>query len=157
MRLYLVQHGEATSKEVDRRRPLTIRGRETVDRVASFTARLGVLVSQIRHSGKNRALETAQIFAQHLNPPLGVIETAGLSPMDDVRPLAEELGKTTNHLMLVGHLPSLDRLTSFLVTGDPERSIVHFHMSGVVCLVREDEIWRVDWAITPDIIPNSGG
>lgn len=153
MKLYLVQHGEAKSKTEDPRRPLTERGREDVVRVAAFAARAGVQVRQIRHSGRRRAEETASILAEHLSPTEGVIAIPGLAPKDDVRPMAETLQDETQPVMLIGHLPFLDRLASLLVTGDADRSIVRFQKGGIVCLVREDENWVVGWMVTPDLIP----
>ena len=155
MKLYLVQHGEAKSKAEDPQRPLTERGREDVARVAAFATRAGLQVGQIRHSGKRRAEETASIEAEHLSPAEGVIGIPGLAPRDDVRPVAEALQDETQPMMLVGHLPFLDRLASLLVTGDADRSIVRFQMGGIVCLVREEKNWAIGWMVTPDMIPKS--
>jgi len=163
MKLYLVQHGEARSKAEDPQRPLTERGREDVAQVAVFAATAGCQVGQIRHSGKRRAEETASILAEHLSLAEGVIAIPGLAPRDDVRPVAEALfppfvppnggERGEAAVMLVGHLPFLDRLASLLVTGDADCSIVRFRMGGIVCLVREEENWAVGWMVTPDLIP----
>ena len=153
MKLYLVQHGEAKIKSEDPQRPLTERGREDVARVAAFAANAGLQVGQIRHSGKRRAEETASILAEHLSPAEGVVAIPGLAPKDDVRPVAEALQGEARPVMLVGHLPFLDRLASLLVTGDAGRSVVRFRMGGIVCLVREDEKWAIGWMITPDLMP----
>jgi phosphohistidine phosphatase len=153
MELYLVQHGEAKSKAEDPERPLTERGRECVARVAAFAAGAGLQVGQIRHSGKRRAEETASILAEYLSPGEGVAAVSGLAPKDDVHPIAEALQGEREPVMLVGHLPFLDRLASLLVTGDAERSAVHSQKGGIVCLMREDEKWVVGWMVTPDLIP----
>jgi phosphohistidine phosphatase len=159
MKLYLVQHGEAKSKAEDRQRPLTERGRENVAQVAAFAATAGLQVGQIRHSGKRRAEETASVLAEHLSPAEGVVAIPGLAPKDDVRPVAEALlppkvgGDEGGAVMLVGHLPFLDRLASLLVVGDADHSIVRFQMGGIVCLVREEKNWTVGWIVTPDMIP----
>lgn len=153
MKVYLVQHGEAKSKAEDPQRPLTERGKEDVARVAAFAAGVGLQVGQIRHSGRRRAEETASILAEHLSPTEGVVAIPGLAPKDDVRPVAEALQGETQPVMLVGHLPFLDRLASLLVTGDAGASVVRFQMGGIVCLVREVEKWAVSWMVTPDLIP----
>jgi phosphohistidine phosphatase len=153
MKLCLVQHGEARSKAEDPERPLTERGREDVVRVATFAATVGLQVRQIRHSGKRRAEETASILAEYLPPTGGLIAVPGMSPRDDVHPIAEALRVETQPVMLVGHLPFLDRLASLLVTGDAERSIVRFQMGGIVCLMGEETHWAVGWMVTPDLIP----
>jgi phosphohistidine phosphatase len=55
MDLYLAQHGEARPEVEDPERSLTDRGEESVRKVAAWTARAGVRVDQIGHSGKRRA------------------------------------------------------------------------------------------------------
>ena len=39
MRVYLVQHGEAESKDVEPQRPLTDRGRQVTQRMAEMSAK----------------------------------------------------------------------------------------------------------------------
>jgi len=152
MELYLVQHGEAKSKAEDPQRPLTERGREEVQRVAAFAAKAGLEAGQIRHSSKRRAEETASILAEHLSPAEGVLAISGLTPMDDVRPIAQALHKGTAPLMLVGHMPFMDRLAGLLVTGDPDRSVVRFRMGGIVCLEGAGDDWAVKWVIRPELV-----
>jgi phosphohistidine phosphatase len=159
MNLYLVQHGEAEPKSGDAERMLTERGRDEVARVAAFTRRAGVRVHQIRHSGKRRAEQTAAILAEHLAPEGGVSTMPGLAPKDDVASIAELVDHETEPLMLVGHLPFMDRLAGLLVGGDPERSVVSFRRGGVVCLQRDPQTgaWAVGWAVTPELMPEEGG
>ena len=91
MRLYLVQHGDAKPEADDPERQLSEQGRDDVARVAAFAKRAGVEVTQIRHSGKRRAEETAAILAEHLKPAGGVLALPGLAPKDDVSGVAELL------------------------------------------------------------------
>ena len=156
MNLYLVQHGEAEPKSEDSERLLTARGRDDVARVAAFARQAGVSVHQIRHSGKRRAEETAAILAEHLAPVSGVSAMAGLAPKDDVAGVAELVNHETEPLMLVGHLPFLDRLAGLLVAGDPDKSVVSFQRGGIVCLQRDPKAWAVGWVVTPDLISEGG-
>jgi phosphohistidine phosphatase len=151
MKVYLVQHGEAEPKDVDPVRPLTGRGRQDVQRVAAFAARLGLEVHQIRHSGKARAAQTATILREALSPPGGVVEVSGLAPLDDVRLVAHALAQASQQVMLVGHLPFLARLAGFLVTGDPDHPVVEFRNAGLVCLTRKEDGWLVAWVLTPEM------
>jgi phosphohistidine phosphatase len=153
--LYLVQHGEAWPKTEDPDRPLTDQGRDDVSRVATFARRAGVEVHQVRHSGKLRAEETAAILAGELQPVDGVVSLPGLAPKDDVRPVAELLARETRPLMFVGHRPFMDRLVGLLVTGDPNRTVVHFQKGGIVCLGRDPSswTWSLCWAVAPELIP----
>ena len=105
--LYLVQHGEAAPKAVDPERPLTGRGRDDTRDVATFAAHLGLEVARIRHSGKVRAAQTAALFDEALAQADGVEAAANLAPNDEVAAVAEALGRATEAIMLVGHLPFL--------------------------------------------------
>lgn len=151
MELYLVQHGEAKAAAEDPERPLTRRGAEATEAMAAWAARTGLRVAEIRHSGKRRAAETAEIFAAHLKPSRGAVAVAGLKPKDDVRAVADELGSLADPVMLIGHLPFLARLAGLLVAGDPEATVVRFRNSGVICLVRDEGRWAVDWLVTPHL------
>jgi len=154
MQLYLVQHGEARSKSQDPARALTDQGRADVARVAAFVTRAGIKVYQIRHSGKLRAEETAAILAEHLNPVEGIVALPGLAPEDDVRPVAELLGRETRPLMFVGHRPFMERLVGLLVAGDRTCVVVRFRRGGIVNLVRDPKpwAWSVQWVVTPNLI-----
>lgn len=151
MILYLVQHGEAKPGSGDPQRPLSRQGREAVQLIASWAARAGVKVDEIGHSGKLRAEQTAGILAEHL-APRGIHSTLGLGPNDDVRPIAERLEQEMRAVMLVGHLPFLSRLTSYLIIRDPDRTLVRFQMGGIVCLIREEGRWSLAWAVTPGLL-----
>jgi phosphohistidine phosphatase len=157
MQLYLARHGEPTSEAEDQQRPLTARGREEVRRVGAAAARLGLRPAEIRHSGKRRAAQTAEIFAEALGLGDAVVAASGLAPNDDVRPVAAALAAISQSVMLVGHLPFLSRLASLLLVGDPDRPLVQFPMGGIVCLAREapapggSPTWTLAWALTPAI------
>lgn len=149
MMLLLVQHGEAKPKAEDPQRPLTDDGANAAERVAARLGAAAIEVSEIRHSGKRRAEQTAIIFARQLAPPQGVAAASGLDPKDDIGPLADELRHHGGALMIVGHLPFLSRLAGFLLTGDAEREVVRFRNAGVVCLAEDEGVWRVEWSLDP--------
>ena len=151
MELYLVRHGEAKPKWEDMNRPLTEQGQKNVERVARFLQKAGVRVHQIRHSGKTRAAQTAEILAQHLEPTEGTVMISGLAPNDDFTLIAGQL-QTETSVMLVSHLPLLDYLTGFLLTGNPELSMVKFQTAAVVHLVKYNGKWLLAGMITPDLI-----
>ena len=151
MKLYLVQHGEAEPESVNPARPLTEQGRRTAEQVAAFAARMGLQVHQIRHSGKTRAEQTASILGEALSPLGGVVAVPGLAPNDDVHPVANALAAESQPVILVGHLPFLARLAGLLLTGDADRPVVQFHNAGIVCLVREKDVWHVAWILTPEM------
>lgn len=154
LRLYLVQHAEAKREEEDPSRPLTDRGRGEAIRVARHVAGIGVRIERIVHSGKLRALQTAEIMAEHLKPLRGIEKVGGLDPQADPRILAERLKTVDEDIMVVGHLPHLSRLTGLLLTGDSSIEPVRFRTAGIVCLERgEGGKWGLLWALRPEEIP----
>ncbi len=152
MKLYLVQHGLAKSKDEDPERPLTADGGQAVERVGAWASRRGLAVDEIRHSGKRRAAETAEILGSHLGPLSGGGRAVtGLGPLDDVHPVRDGLGET-GAIMLVGHLPFLARLAGLLLAGSAEASPVSFTNGGIVCLERGDQGWELAWAVPPELV-----
>jgi phosphohistidine phosphatase len=153
MKLYLIQHGEATTEEVDASRPLTAKGRTDVQKITSFLKGAGLAPMVIFHSGKTRARQTAEIIAAQLSPGCQVKERDGLAPNDPVKVLADEIAGMAGDLMNVGHLPFLAKLAAILLAGQESRNGVAFRQGGVVCLQRTpDQIWQVAWMVTPELL-----
>jgi phosphohistidine phosphatase len=154
MNLYLVQHGEAMPEKEDPQRPLSEKGRRDIKTTASFVSQRGHIRAHIvLHSGKTRALQTAQILAEHANPPDGVKQADGLAPLDDPSIWAGRLSEITEDLILVGHLPHLEKLASLLLCGTAEKKMVDFRMAGIVCLGRDETgNWTLQWIIIPDML-----
>jgi len=150
MALYLVQHGKSLPKEQDPERGLSEEGTSEVKQVAATAARQNIPVFHIVQSGKKRARQTAEIFGKALQPLHGVSEAGGLAPLDDVKRFAAEINCDDN-LMAVGHLPFMERLTSYLITGSTDKPVIKFQNSGIVCLDSEDasEPWFIRWALFP--------
>jgi len=155
MKLYFVQHAESKRKEEDHTRSLSDRGWEDIRKTANYAKEhLRIKVEQIVHSGRLRAKQTAEVLAEHLNPPNGVKTDINLEPLADTEAWKKRLGETTEDIMLVGHLPHLSRLASLLLAGDETKDVIAFSMGGIVCLERDQQRrWTIRWMITPDTIP----
>lgn len=153
MYLYLVRHGEALSKEEDPDRGLSPDGIAHITQVAAVAKGIHISVKQIVHSGKKRAEQTALILSNVVRPAMGVLETEGLAPMDDPEVWHERISRSSENLMLVGHLPHLARLSSLLLCGGMHAEVLDFHAGSIACLHRpEDTDWAVDWMIRPGLI-----
>ncbi len=151
MRLYLVQHGEAKSEAEDPERSLTVRGEEETMKISDAAKRLGLCPSRIYHSEKKRAEQTAGIIARTLDLPAQLGQ--GLNPNDDIRPWVEKISRETADLMIVGHLPFLEKLASFLLCGDEGAKAVLFRYSGILCLKKKEPgRWAVDWFLKPEMV-----
>ena len=150
MRIYLVQHGKSYSKEEDPERRLTEEGIKETEKIARYLYEVGVKPTKIFHSGKKRAEMTAEIFSKHLGVE-EVEKIEGINPLDDPKTVFEKLRNIEYDVMIVGHLPHLSKLTSKLVGSKEE--VVKFRYSGVLSIKRVEEGYRIEWYITPDLIP----
>jgi phosphohistidine phosphatase len=154
MKLYLIQHGEAKSEAEDPERSLTEKGKKEVISVSRVASGLNINPSQVYHSGNLRAKQTAEIIASALRiPDLSVQATRGLNPNDEIRPWAERISKENEDLMIVGHLPFLEKLTSFLLYGNENARLILFRYGAIVCLEQKgDKGWAVRWILTPEMV-----
>lgn len=152
MALYLIQHGKSLPKDLDPDQGLSEEGIAETRRMANLAKDHGVTVSQIRHSVKTRARQTAEIFAQTLKPQKGIQEVSGIQPLDDVTAYASRIDPRQN-IMLVGHLPFMERMTSYLITGSVDKPVLKFQNSGIVCLDKEieNQPWVILWSLMPKI------
>lgn len=139
-------------KDIDPDQGLAEEGVVETERIANVAKDSGVKVSLIKHSGKTRARRTAEIFASALNPERDIQEVSGIKPLDDVAAYAENINPEDD-IMLVGHLPFMGRMTSYLVTGSIERPVFKFQNSGIVCLDKDPETqaWFIKWTLMPHI------
>jgi len=153
MRAYLVQHGKAKPADEDPNRGLSDEGRAEVTLIANFLHDLRITISLVYHSGKLRAEETAHILATSIRCTGGPCHYDCLNPSDDPAATADFLNVYTDDILIVGHLPHLERLTSLLLTGNPDQRPVQFRNAGVVCLQKErNGRWSVVWAIVPELL-----
>jgi len=148
MALFLVQHGKSLPKDQDANQGLSEQGISDVKRIANEAH--GIQVSRIQHSGKTRAQQTAEIMASALNPENGVQKITGLNPLDEVSTIADNMNSTDN-LMLVGHLPFMEKLTSYLITTSIDKPVLKFQNGGIVCLEQDNGAWFIKWTLMPKI------
>lgn len=153
MVLYLVRHGEAKREEEDPQRSLSKKGLQDIRKTASYAKGVNVRVSQIFHSGKTRALQTASVLDEYLKPVRGISATDGLNPLDDPRIFFERISKLKEDTMIIGHLPHLSRLAALILCNDKEKDIISFKTASILCLDRsEDGSWSIEWLISPSMI-----
>ncbi len=154
MKLYLIQHGEAKTEKEDPERSLTEMGEEEVKRVSKAAEKLNIRPLRVYHSGKTRARQTAEMIAGRLEISAPSVQAVqGLNPNDDVKPWAERISQETEDLMIVGHLPFLEKLASLLISGNENARVVLFRYSAIVCLdQKEDRGWAVRWILTPEMV-----
>jgi phosphohistidine phosphatase len=154
MKLYLLQHGEAVSKQEDPERPLSEHGEEDVRAVAAFLDEAGIKVSRVWHSGKRRAEQTAEIIAKAVLSRGTTERIDGISPNDPVVEFATDADVWSEDTLVVGHLPFMSRLVSLLTTGDADTLLVQYQPGSLVGLERVNaERWVIIGMIRPDMLP----
>ena len=152
MALYLVQHGISLPKDQDPHKGLSDQGSAEVLRIADTAKGYGVRVNRIFHSGKTRARQTAEIFALALEPGQGIEEKDGLNPLDDVIAYAASINNAED-TMLVGHLPFMERMCAYLITGNSDKPVFKFQNGGIVCMDIDanSQSWIIKWTLMPVI------
>ena len=153
MKLYLVQHGEAVSKQEDPGRPLSEQGVQDVQAMAAFLGDAGIKVARVWHSGKRRAEQTAAILAKVVLSGGRAESVGGISPNDPVGEFATDADVWDEDTLVAGHLPFMSRLVSLLTTGDPDARLVQYPPGSLVCLERVDaERWVIAGMVRPDML-----
>ena len=151
MRLYLVQHGDAISKDVDPERPLSDQGRADIGRLADWLWRSGLTVTRILHSGKLRAQQTAELLAPLLVDDGVVEEREGLAPNDSPQSLLDTVDD--GEVIVAGHMPFVSRAVSLALGVSPDRALVTFKPGSVAALEKSDEgVWQLIAFIRPESI-----
>jgi len=155
MALFLVQHGKSVSRDVDPQKKLSDLGFRETQRISPVAKGYGIPVKKIFHSGKKRAEQTARIYHEALEIQAPMETISGINPLDDVRAFAARIDPDANW-MVVGHMPFMERLVSYLTTGSEEIRVYRFQNSGIVCLEAEQNAdgqldWSIKWTLNPHI------
>ena len=164
MTLYLLRHGIAEDKTVDkpdRDRTLTPRGRARMRRAAVGLRVLVGHVDEIFTSPYPRAAETAAIAAASLpkGPKPRTLDALahGTSPMEALR-LLRSVAKG-EHVMLVGHEPELSRLASLLLTGSIDGMHLDLKKGGCIAIdirTLAPRVASLAWLATPRTLRKIG-
>ena len=155
----LFRHGQAVSVgsvASDEERYLTEDGRGVVKLAGRALRDLGVAPGAILASPLVRADETAHILRTELAFPGAVVSCRELEP--SAHPiLALELlrEQTVGSVLVVGHLPLLERLGVLLLSGlergDP---FLRMHVAGAACLAFPEGVDAgrgvLEWLLTPE-------
>jgi len=156
MRIYLVQHSLALDEADDPSRPVSEEGCLDITRTAGFLS----LFEQpkpklVFHSGKLRAQQTAEMFAEAWGLKTDIDQVDDLSPNADPKVWAAKLKVIKDDVLLVGHLPHLSRLAGLLLCNDADASPITFKNAGVLCLekfIKDGQIsFTVLFHITPQL------
>ena len=153
MKLYLVRHGKAEDMaDATGERPLSARGMADIEAQAKMLDNAGVRVTNVFHSGKLRARQTAEILSALVAP--GVMPEAmdNITPMDATSHLAREIDNWDSDTMVCGHNPFMEKMAARLLAGDDEENVVLVKTGTVMCFERgHGGSWVMDWMTIPKI------
>lgn len=160
MKLYLLRHAEAHPGTPDSARSLTDKGLKQARNVAKRIVEDGLLPEKLHiwHSPYMRAVQTMEIFCDIAQIPSERIREAnGITPYDDARLTVETLDDEEGSLMLIGHNPHLENLTTHLLSrGQRPDTLVRLKKAGLIHLYRErrgklaagiDANWQLRWML----------
>jgi len=150
MRLILVRHGQANPVDIDPEKGLSEAGRAEIARLLAIIGPLQLSVDEIWHSDKARATQTAQLLARELKAKNGLRLKRNLGPNDDVALLGDDIMTESKDLMIVGHLPFLSNLLSYLLSGDQHKCALAFPTAGMAHLDYDGRRWCLSWFINPE-------
>jgi len=155
MALFLVQHGISDASDSEQEKELTEKGMKETVRIAEVAKSYNISVEKIIHSGKKRAEQTALLFHHAFLIKTPLEKVSGINPLDDVHPFSMNIAPESA-LMVVGHMPFLQRLVSLLTCGTEDVRVYRFQNSGIVCLDadvgRDGSLdWFIKWTLNPHI------
>jgi phosphohistidine phosphatase len=126
MELYILRHGDAVDRVTggyarDEDRPLTDEGRAEALGVAGGLSRLGVSLDLLLTSPLVRAAQTAEVIASVVTVASGptICQALASGELSEIL-AAARAGRRT---MVVGHMPSLGELATWLAWGDPSLTL----------------------------------
>ncbi|NGX34705.1 MAG: 2,3-bisphosphoglycerate-dependent phosphoglycerate mutase [Candidatus Anoxychlamydiales bacterium] len=151
MDLYLMQHGQANSKELDIEESLSEKGKEIIKNSAIALKKIPISFDVIICSPKKRSKQTAKIVADVFKfPKEKIIETEKIKPLT---PAEETLDFISEYerVFIAGHLPSIKEIISYLLY---PTSSINFDVQNGGCtkidIERDKNILK--WHLTPNIL-----
>lgn len=148
MAIYFIQHGVCLDKSIDPKKPLSELGKKETNQVSEFLKKNRIKIQKVYHSGKLRAKETAQILSNHLSDG-NIYEKSNMLPNDNVISFCKD--KLEDNCIYVGHLPHLDKATSYLVCQNEDSEVIKLKNSGIVSIEVRDCKYKIKWYILPNL------
>ena len=161
MILYFLRHGLAGDRiswqEGDHVRPLSDKGKERMHQEAGKIASLDLGIDCIITSPLTRALQTAQIVAEHLGMQDDLIVDERLAPGFDHDSLAEILHAypKVKSLLLVGHEPDFSETISAIIGGG--RIVCKKGSLAKVNIAEETMEGVLEWLAPPGLLTMDSG
>jgi len=149
MKVYLIHHANALSKEQDPERHLSELGRQQADQLGARFKAAGANPVRILHSDKQWTKETAERVAAAMGLADRTAQAAyPVNTGHDIAPFLAEIAACGGDVMMAGHVDYLRRIAAKLLCGDESVRIAEFKPGHgtVFCLEESDGDWAVAWA-----------
>ncbi|MFN2240209.1 MAG: phosphohistidine phosphatase SixA [Thermoanaerobaculia bacterium] len=145
MLIWLVRHGEAEIRGQDDLRELTPEGSRAIEAIARRVADRSDGIRAVYHSGKRRAEQTAAILAASIKLPAPLAQEL-LRPNADPFEVARWIESFEGPVVLVTHLPLVERLAGVLISGSPEVPVLAFSTGTIAAIEKEGGGWKLAWS-----------
>ena len=156
MKLYLMRHGEALSPQTDPEQGLSSRGKSNVELVAKHLQEQDITFSQVFHSKKKRARETAEIMGNILATNVTPNLHDKVTPNDDPNLIFSEINSWDKDTLITSHLPFIPNLMTLLTEKDAYMTAITFETATIICLEKENSYkWALKWSTAPSDILHS--
>ena len=149
--MYVLQHGNAVSKEEDAARPLSVDGRRDIERIAAHLVEKTAHIDRVISSEKLRAVQTAKIVSDMLAIHTEPEAVNGLAPNDDPRQFIAKSVITEGAVLVVSHMPFVSGLCSMLLTGNTSMSLA-FTPGTLARLDYSEGQWSLKCMLSPEHI-----
>ncbi len=156
--LYLVRHGVAvpfgTPDIEDDARELTKRGERKLHEIGKGLRRMRIKLDAIITSPLPRAHKTAEILADELGMTSALrIDDALRADQTAITIRQWLLTCPEEHIMLVGHNPSLSALVGVLLGAGKSNLHIELRKGGIAAFsCRESDRYQLDWLARPRLI-----
>lgn len=156
MKLYILRHGQASPTGAsDNSRVLTTKGETESLILANWIKRQSIQFDQIWSSPYVRAINTARIIRDDLNPVLAIEEKPNLIPSSHPLEVLDTLKEfNQSSLLIVSHMPLVGRLTHALMSGHEDEPMM-FETCGLASLEVAEIRYQaayLDWLVHPGIL-----
>ena len=143
MYLYLIQHARSKPVTEDPERGISSIGKKETMEICKYIKKSDIKIDEIWVSSKKRSQETADLITMNTSLENIIYEKDFLNPDDPVETAAKFINHRKKTIMIVGHLPFLSKLSSFLLTGSVNYQLIKYRNSGIVTLLYENDMWSV--------------
>lgn len=144
--LSILRHAKAERPEgydVDAARPLTKRGFKDADAIGEILTQSEPSIDWIVSSPAQRTRETTETLLKQLpnSPKVVWHEPVYAANVVTLLDALRQVPANAEHVLLVGHNPGMEELTSTLCTGAPDRLHLHMATAAVAGLRLEIHGW----------------